>query len=244
MKPIRALLAVLPAAALLASAWPAAAKEIDLLGNLTQAEFRSLSEDLGSALSYKPLAPTAPLGLLGFDVGVAATGTKLQHKDLFNKASSVGGFSDTVVVPTVRAIVGLPWGFDVHAMYAAVPDTSAKLYGGALSWAFVSGNVAMPAIGVRGSYTQTRGINQLDFSAAGVDVSISKGFAFVTPYGGVGRNYVSSTPSSATGLRAEEFGQNKVFAGLNFNVLLMNLALEWDRTGFLNSYGAKLGLRF
>jgi hypothetical protein len=232
------------AALLLAAACPAAAKDLNQIGALTQAEFRSFSEDLGSALSYKPLAPTAPLGLFGFDIGVAATGTKLKHQDLFNKASTTSGFSDTLVVPTVRGILGLPFGFDIAASYGAIPDTSAKVYGGALSWAFVSGNAAMPAIGVRGSYTQTKGINQLDFSTAGVDVSISKGFAFITPYGGLGRNYVSSTPSSATGLKSEEFGQNKVFAGVNFNVLLMNLALEWDRTGFVNSYGAKLGLRF
>jgi hypothetical protein len=241
MKPNRVWLA----AVLLALALPArAAKEIDQLGALSQAEFRSLSEDLGSALSYKPLAPTAPLGLLGFDIGVAATATRLKHQDLFNKASSSGGFSDTLTVPGVRAILGLPFGFDVAASYGVIPDSSAKLWGGALSWAFVPGNAAMPAIGARASYTQTKGINQLDFSAAGVDVSISKGFAFVTPYGGLGRNWVASTPSSATGLQSEAFAQNKVFAGLNFNVLLMNLALEWDRTGFVNSYGAKLGLRF
>jgi len=241
MKPNRAWLAAI----LLAVALPArAAKDLDQLQALSQGEFRSLSEDLGAALSYKPLAPTAPLGLLGFDIGVAATATRLKHRDLFNKAASSAGFSDTLTVPTLRAILGLPFGFDVAASYGGIPDSSAKLYGAALSWAFVPGNTAMPAIGARASYTQTKGINQLDFSSAGVDLSISKGFAFVTPYGGIGRNYVSATPSSSTGLKAEEFAQNKVFAGLNFNVLLMNLALEWDRTGFANSYGAKLGLRF
>jgi len=232
------------AAALLAAACPAAAKEIDLLGNLTQAEFRSLSEDLGSALSYKPLAPTAPLGLLGFDIGVGVTGTKLHHQDLFNKASSQGNFPATLVVPSLRAVKGLPFNFDIGLTYSPVPDSNVRMWGGALSWAFVSGNVAMPAIGVRASYTQLSGVNQLDFSTVGGDISISKGFGPFTPYGGVGRNYVSSTPNSTTSLRPEEFGQNKVFAGLNFNVLLMNLAVEWDRTGFANTYGAKLGLRF
>jgi hypothetical protein len=232
------------AAALLAAAGPAAAKDFNQLGSLTQAEFRSLSEDLGSALSYKPLAPTAPLGLLGFDIGVGVTSSKLKHQDLFNKASTLGDWSSSLTMPTVHAAVGLPWSFDIAASYSAVPDSNARLYGGALSWAFVSGNAAMPAIGVRANYTQLNTMNNLDFSTAGLDVSISKGFAFVTPYGGFGRNWVASTPSSPTGLKSESFSQNKTFAGLNFNVLLMNFALEWDRTGYVNSYGAKLGLRF
>jgi len=233
------------AAGLLATAWPAAARDLDQIGNLSQAEFRSLSEDLGSALSYKPLAPTAPLGLFGFDIGVAYNATKLKNPSTFTKASSgTGAYGDNLTVPSVRAILGLPFGFDIAASYGGITDSSAKIYGGALSWAFVSGNAAIPAIGVRGSYTQASGINQLDFSTAGVDVSISKGFAFVTPYGGLGRNWVASTPSSVTGLQSEEFAQNKVFAGVNLNFLLMNFAVEWDRTGFVNSYGAKLGLRF
>jgi hypothetical protein len=232
------------AVTLLATAWPAAARDFDNLGNLTQAEFRSLSEDLGAALSYKPLAPTSPLGLLGFDIGVGLTSTKLKHQDLFNKASSLGDWSSSLNMPTVKAVKGLPLNFDVALSYSAMPDSNARVWGGALSWAFVSGNVAVPAIGVRASYQQLNTMNNLDFSTAGVDVSISKGFAFVTPYGGFGKNWVASTPSSTTGLQSESFGQNKVFAGLNFNVALVNLALEWDRTGFANTYGAKLGLRF
>src|SRR5205809_689848 len=78
---------------------------------------------------------------------------------------------------------------------AAVPSTNIKLYGGELRYAIGPGGIAMPAIGVRGSYTKLTGVDQLDFDTKGVDLSISKGFTIFTPYAGVGKVWVASTPS-------------------------------------------------
>src|SRR5438034_2379749 len=52
--------------------------------------------------------------------------------------------------------------------------TNIKLYGGELRYAIVPGGAAMPAIGVRGSYTKLTGVAQLDFDTKGLDLSISK----------------------------------------------------------------------
>ncbi len=229
---------------LLASGVPAIAADINNLQSLSQTEFRLLSEDLGAALSYKPLVPAAPLGFPGFDVSVAATGTHLKHADLLQRATNSSDTYSTLVVPSVRASVGLPLSIDASVMYSAVPKTDAKLFGGALAWAIVRGDAAMPAIGVRGSYTRTMGIDQLDFSTAGLDLSISKGFGFITPYAGGGRVWLTSHPLSTTGLHDESLWLNKGFAGLSFKLTVVHLDLEWDRTGTANSYGAKLGLRF
>lgn len=239
MKPNRIVAALL----LLAASVPARA-EIDRLQTLTQSEFRSLAEDLGAALSYKPLQPTAPLGISGFDVGVAASATRLKHPELFERATGNSDFPSTVVVPSLRVSKGLPWDFDASVMYSSVPKTGVTLWGGALSWAAFSGNAALPAVGMRASYTKMFGVDQLDFYAAGLDASISKGFGPLTPYLGAGKVWSASTPQSTTGLHRESFSQTKVFAGLGFNVAVVNFVVEYDRTGQANSYGAKLGLRF
>ena len=55
---------------------PAQAANLDYIYLLNQSQFLQLSEDFGSALSYKPLQPSEPLGVLGFDIGIAATSTK------------------------------------------------------------------------------------------------------------------------------------------------------------------------
>lgn len=232
------------AALLLITASAPALAEIDRLQTLSQQEFHLLAEDLGAALSYKPLQPTAPLGVLGFDVGIAATATRLKHPELFERATGNSDFPSTVVVPSVRASLGLPFGFDVSGMYSTVPKTGVTLAGGALSWAVIAGDAALPAVGLRASYTKMFGVDQLDFYSGGLDASISKGFGPVTPYIGAGRVWSASTPQSTTGLRRESLAQTKVFGGLGFKVALVNFVIEYDRTGPANSYGAKLGLRF
>jgi hypothetical protein len=227
---------------LFAVSLPVAAKDINIQP-LNQNDFRALSEDLGAALSYKPLTPTAPLGITGFDVGIAVTGTKLQNSAVFAKA---GADISNAAVPSLRVHKGLPFGIDVGVMAGAVPGTNIKLYGGELRYAIVSGGVAMPAIGIRGSYTKLTGVDQLDFDTKGVDLSISKGFLMFTPYAGVGKVWVASTPKNipTSTLTKESLSLNKVFVGINMNFGLTNLAFEGDRTGEATSYGAKLGFRF
>ncbi|TMH91320.1 MAG: hypothetical protein E6H42_10665 [Betaproteobacteria bacterium] len=226
---------------LLAVSLPTVASNIDNLQALSQPEFRLLSEDLGAALSYKPLTPTTPLGLTGFDVGIAVTDTKLENSAVFAKA---GADISNAAVPSLRVHKGLPFGIDVGVMVGAVPSTNIKLYGGELRYAIVAGGTAMPAIGVRGSYTKLTGVDQLDFDTKGLDLSISKGFLMFTPYAGVGKVWASSTPNGIPALSKESLSLSKVFVGINMNFGLTNLAFEGDRTGKATSYGAKLGFRF
>lgn len=233
----------LPAAMLLASGL-AQAGDIDRLQVLTQSEFRLVSEDLGAALSYKPLTPAEPLGITGFDIGVSVTATKLKSAALFDRISSGGSMPNYLPVPALRAYKGLPFGIDVGLMLSAIPGTNIKLYGGELRYAILSGNVALPAVAVRGSYTKLNGVDQLDLDTKGLDVSISKGFLNFTPYGGIGKVWTASTPNGVAGLTKESFSQTKYFAGVNVNVLLLNLALEADRTGDATTLGLKAGIRF
>ena len=231
---------------LLGISLPAVAGDINI-NNIQaprQSNFRLLSEDFGAALSYKPLTPTAPLGITGFDLGIAATSTKLQNSSVFTTAG--GGDHSSVIVPSLRLNKGLPFGIDVGVMYSSVPSTNIRLVGGELRYAIVSGGAATPAIGVRGSYTKLTGVDQLDFDTKGLDLSISKGFLMFTPYAGVGKVWVASTPKSipTSTPTKESLSLSKVYVGINMNFGLTNLAFEGDRTGEATSYGAKLGFRF
>ena len=234
------------AASLVAALLPplsAAAAEIDSIGNLSQAQFKLLSEDLGAALSYKPLIPAEPLGITGFDIGLAVTGTDLKNARLLSLAASGRSVPTLLPVPTLRAHKGLPLGIDIGASYAKVPDIEVTLWGAELRWAIMEGNTALPAVALRGSYSSLTGVDQLKLTSAGADISISKGFAMFTPYAGVGQVWVKSTPQGVPLLQEESFTQTKVFAGVNIN-LGVNFALEADSTGGIVSYGVKVGIRF
>jgi hypothetical protein len=226
------------------AALPVRAADLDSINLLSQSQFRLLSEDLGAALSYKPLAPATPLGITGFDVGVAVTATQIRNTAVLDLATSGGSIPSYLPVPTLRVAKGLPFDIDVGFAAGAVPGTNIRFYGGELRYAILAGNMALPAVAVRGSYTRLNGVSQLSLDTKGVDLSISKGFLGFTPYAGAGRVWVSTTPNGIAGLAGESFGLNKVFAGVNVNVLLMNLAIEADRTGENTSFGLKAGIRF
>jgi hypothetical protein len=208
-------------------------------GAAAQADFKAFSEDLGSALSYKPITPPTPLGITGFDLGLEVTSTKMR-----NLAQATGSSMTNLVVPKLHVYKGLPLNIDIGAFYSAVPSTNIKLYGGELRYAILEGGVSLPAVGIRGAMTKLSGVSQLAFSTKSLDVSISKGFAMFTPYAGLGSVWVDSTPDATTGLTKETFRQNKIFAGGNLNFGLVNFALEYDKTGSAPSYSAKLGFRF
>ena len=222
---------------------PAWGQQIDQLQGLAQREFRALSEDLGGVLSYRPQTPTTPLGVTGFDIGVAATGAKIKNLDLLERATSDTA-SSTVYVPTLRVHKGLPWGFDIGVAYAKVPGSNVTYTGGELRYAIVKGNVATPAIGLRGSFTRLGGVDQLRMNTYGLDLSISKGFAIATPYAGLGVVWVESDPRGVLGLTSETFTLNKGFVGVGLNFGLINFNVEADRTGSVSGYSAKVSLRF
>jgi hypothetical protein len=227
----------------LLAASPAAAQEIDRLQTIGQAQFRLLSEDLGAALSYHAQIPAEPLGITGFDFGVGITATKMENAAILQQVTSDNSDA-TIYVPTVRLHKGLPAGFDIGLTYASIPGSNITYTGGELRYAILQGGVASPAIAVRGSLTKLSGVDQLSLDTRGVDISISKGFAFLTPYAGIGRVWVESDPRGTGGLRTEKFSLTKVFVGLGMNFAVLNLNLQADRTGDASSFSAKLGWRF
>lgn len=240
---LRRLLAIstLSLAALAVPTW--AASNLDNLGGLNQAQFRLLSEDLGAALSYKALTPAEPLGFPGFDLGIEVESTSLKNPEILDLATSSNAPS-SLIIPKLHAFVGLPLGFDVGAFYAAVPDSNIKAWGGELRYAILSGSTTAPAVALRASYTDLQGVSQLSLNTTGLDLSISKGFAFVTPYAGIGEVWVNSTPNVGATLEKESFSLNKYFVGVNMNFAIINIAIEADKTGDATSYGAKVGWRF
>jgi hypothetical protein len=217
------------------------AADFDFAG-VAQSQFRLLSEDLGAALSYKPMVPAEPLGVPGFDIGVEASATDLQSPQILEQVigESVPG---TLPIGRLHAHLGLPLGFDVGVSYSAVPDLEIELWGGELRYAILKGGVAAPALALRASFTKVQGVDELDFETRAVDLSISKGFTLLTPYAGIGQVWVTSTPKGVP-LAEEDFSLTKYFAGLNVALGIISFAAEADKTGEAWTYSGKFAIRF
>lgn len=232
------------AALALAAAAPAAqAADFNAIGLLTQAEFRAFGEDVASAISYKPMIPSEGLGITGFDLGISAAVTEVSNRDVLVKAAGGASVPKSVPLAAVRAVKGLPWDIDIGIVAMSLPGTNVRATGGELRWAFVGGNAAIPAVAVRVATMNLSGVDQLKMRANSVDLSISKGFAFLTPYAGIGRVDVRADAPGTT-LAREKFTQDKVFAGVNIAFGLLALAIEADKTGDATTAGIKLALRW
>lgn len=228
-------------ASLLACALPAAAGEFPSLGSLGQDQFRRLSEDLGAALSYKGVTPATPLGLAGFDVGLEVSATDIKNSELFRLAGNKS--PDYIVVPKLHVYKGLPFGIDIGAFVGGATEVSATVYGLDARYALLSDGIATPAVALRVSGTRSSDIGGIKVSTMAGDLMVSKKLTIVTPYAGVG---VVRTISEVKGLglAEEDFRKSRVFAGLNVNFAILNLAIEAEKLGDNTTLSAKAGWRF
>ena len=211
------------------------------IGGLAQGEFRDLARDLGAAFSYKGVTPATPLGTLGFDLGIELTQTQLEHSRLF----ALAGADDhsSLLIPKVHIHKGLPANFDISAFIGGATQVDAYVWGAAVRWTFVDDGLVYPAVGVRGSYTNTTGTGDLKVATGAIDLLVSKRFTAVTPY--IGAGMVRTEASVANSLLSKEkIDEGRFFAGLNVNLVALNLAFEAEKLGDNVSLSAKLGWRF
>src|SRR5881628_3307226 len=177
----------------------AAGNDIQLSGTLTREDFRSLTRQLGFAASYFPLAPAAPLGILGLDAGVEATAVKIAKDSSFwQRAVGNGNPPSYLAIPRLHVQKGLPFDLDIGASYTSVPSTNVSIIGGEFKWAILEGGAAMPTVALRISGTKLFGGSEVHLETYSADLSISKGFLFLVPYAGVGQVLVNSRTDSAT----------------------------------------------
>lgn len=221
----------------------AQAADLNTLQNLNQAQFKLLAEDIGSLAAYKPLIPSEATGITGFDLGGAVGVSQIKNKGEFQLATNNEDAPGTLNSVAFRANKGLPFDFDIGASVTTVLDTNIQVYGGDLRWAAVLGGALIPAVSLRLGFSTISGVDQLDMDTVSYDISLSKGFAFVTPYVGLGQVQVKAKPLNV-GLQNENFNLTRIFAGTNVALGLMNFVIEVDKTGDAANLGMKLGIRF
>jgi len=216
-----------------------------------QEQFKSLSRDIGLAISYVPLAPAEPLGgvLPHVDAGIEVTVVQLDTKQTYWKdiETYIGkDIPDSLPFPKLHIQVGLPVvPIDLGFVYASVPSTNIKYMGGEVKWAIFSGSVATPALAIRGAYTKLSGVTDLEINTKSLDLSISKGFLMFTPYAGYGMVWIESKEKSPlVTLKDESLSEGKGFVGAKITFFpLLNLVVEADFAK-VNSYSARLNLHF
>src|SRR6266567_4642094 len=116
----RSLLCGVVAASLALAVSPAVAADISFIRGIGQGEFRDLSKEAGAAIGYRNMAPAAPLGVTGFDIGGEVSAMNISKNSSYWNAAFKDGAPSYLVIPKIRVRKGLPWGIDVGAMYSYV----------------------------------------------------------------------------------------------------------------------------
>jgi hypothetical protein len=233
---------------LLFIAIPAMAGDISFQPGMTQDLFKDFNKELGAMLLYRAVAPAAPLGLTGFDIGVEATFTDIDTgKDYWKKAFQDQDVPSYLVMPKLHVQKGLPFGIDLGLVYSKVIDSDIQYIGGEVKYAFIEGSAVWPAVAVRGSYSQIMGVDQLDFKTYGVEVTASKGFGVgvkIIPYVSIGEYWNKSNPKNlpaGINLSSDSFSTTRYAAGAKLQFLLLDITAEADYAE-VPSYTLRVGL--
>lgn len=229
---------------ILAFCVPARAADIILETTLVQSEFENMSKELGFAISYVPLAPAAPLGILGFNIGVEGTFLDIDETSPYWEKVTTDTLPDYLPIPKLHVQKGLPFKIDVGLIYSQVPGTNISLIGGEAKWAILEGSSVTPAFALRGSYTKLNGIDTLDLETMGFDASISKGFVLLTPYAGIGQLWITAEEKAGIGLSEAKEELTKVYAGIKFDPFpMVSFTAEVDYAEIM-AYSLRLSVNF
>jgi hypothetical protein len=202
---------------------------IDPAKGLLQSEFENMSKELGFAINYIPLTPAAPLGTLGFNIGIEGTFLDIDQASPYWQKVTTDTLPDYFPIPKLHIQKGLPFKIDVGAIYSQVPGTNISLIGGEVKWSLLEGSPVTPSFSIRGSYTKLNGVDTLDLETMGFDASISKGFAILTPYAGIGQLWITAEEKAGIGLSNAKEQLTKVYAGIKYDPFpMVSLTAEVD----------------
>jgi len=207
---------------------PAAAWTVD--GGALPGDFALFSRRFASDAYFYPGHGASPLGLVGFAVYAESS---------YDSGFGSAGFTDTAVrgslpndalaVGRVGVRKGLPGGIDLGVALSQALGGDVKLGSAELSYALSKGGVATPALALRLTGTRTLNARAYDLDQYGAELEVSKGFAVLTPYGGVG--VVRSRGRLRGSLQDLSTADTRgiAYAGLTLNLLLPKITVEVEK---------------
>lgn len=218
--------------------------EVEITPATLQADFNSIAEDLVAAIDYKAVVPAEATGIAGFGVGLILNYTPVDDEGAWDRATAGQADISAIGLVGLGVTKGLPLGIDVGVFYSEIPTTNISLFGAELRYAILEGGTASPALALRASYSKVSGIESFDVESKAVDLSVSKGFAFVTPYAGIGQVFGEADPNNVGTLKKADVEETKLFAGLRLSLGLLEFTPEVEQIGDNTMYNVRLGFGF
>lgn len=221
-----------------------AQSDIDLDPTITQEEFATFSRLLAQGIYATPVDAARARGLLGFDVGIAATAVPVDTSAAYWQKAVGNDFSvsEDIIVPRVVASKGLSVA-TISGAIAKVPDSDITMWGGSIDVPILSGGVLNPTLAIRAAYSQLGGADHYDLKTYGAEVFLSKGFGPLTPYVAAGRARSDAEARIDTRTLTDKADTNRFTVGVKISLLLPKITVEATQ-GEERSYAAKVSFGF
>lgn len=218
---------------------------------LTQGAFRRFAREFGSVSAFKQASPPGTLGQWGFALGLeqiffsvdersAAWNDTFAHPDAYHELGSDLSF------PKLRLRLGVTDDLDVGAFYSENPHANYGWLGFEAKYGILQQRDDMPlALALRGAYTKTLYVADMDMHALSVDVSVGRTFWNVlTPYLGVGSDAILARETSdAVDLQREALVVPRLTMGFEARVWHVAIGAE-AQLSELTSYQAQVAAVF
>jgi hypothetical protein len=219
---------------------------------ITQDEFRTFSRIVAQGIFATPVQPARTTGLLGFDIGVAATAVKVDTKASYwqRAVPATSNFTQHGYAVVPRLVVSKGFGSGtLSGSYAKVSSSGIKTYGGSLDLPVVRGSLVSPELALRASYATMSGVEALKLKTYGLELFLSKAFGPFMPYGAIGRMRsdaratipaTSHTPEITLNDRGDI---NRYTVGFRLSLVVPKLVVEATQAQ-VRSYAAKISVGF
>ena len=200
--------------------------EVRFAPELTQANFRRFVREFGSVSAYKQASSPDGLGRGQVSFGIEMMAFTVEDhapawNDTFTHPTDHHPLGSHQNFPKLKLRVGVADKLDVGAFFARNPESNYGWLGVDGKYRIMSEGEGSPvSVAVRGAYTKTLYVSDMDMHAATADVSIERRWQGFRPYVGLGADGVfARETSSAVNLRNETAIAPHVFAGMAVTVL-------------------------
>ena len=225
--------------------------EVQFAPELTQSAYSRFVREFGSVSAFKMMAPPTTLGRGGVAVGLEGISfTVEEHSDAWNDTfyhpDAYHELGSEKTFPKLRLRVGVSDNVDVGAFYAENPNANYGWLGLEVKVAMLRQSQEMPiTLALRGAYTKTLYIQDMDMHAVTADVAAGRTFGgMFTPYLGVGTDAVLARETSdAVNLDTEMQSVAHALGGFELRYWHVAFGVE-GYVGALNSYQLQLTALF
>ncbi len=222
---------------------------VEFASNLTQSAFHRFAREFGSVSAFKQLAPASTLRKGSVSLGIEMMDFNVDEwsdawNDTFAHPTDHHPLGSNHKFPKLKARVGVTDNIDVGAFYARNPEANYGWLGVDGKYRVLTESESMPvSLAVRGAYTKTLYVSDMDMHAVTADVSVGRTLWHgIRPYVGLGADGVlARETSNAVNLRSENIIAPHVFGGFDVTLLRrVSLGAEFTQ-GALPSAQVQLG---